>query len=150
MTNTDRKAAPQIRIAETDADIMACLDCLKYLRPHLAADEFVATIREMEKSEYRLIYIEENRKVAAVAGYRVMHTLFAGDTLYVDDLVTDPSLRSRGYGSALIAWLRDLAIEQEFQMLHLDSGVQRDRAHKFYFAAGFHVNCFHFAMEFDE
>ncbi|WP_231892464.1 GNAT family N-acetyltransferase [Woeseia oceani] len=150
MTNKAGKAHLQVRIAETDAEIMACLDCLKYLRPHLEAETFVETVREMEGNGFNLAYIEENRKVVAVAGYRFMHTLFAGDTIYVDDLVTDPSLRSRGYGQALVAWLREFAIDEGCQMLHLDSGVQRDRAHQFYFASGFHINCFHFAMEFDD
>lgn len=150
MTNRSGGAPPQVRIAGSDAEIMACLECMKFLRPHLEADSFVATVRELEKSGFRLAFIEVHRKVAAVAGYRTMPTLFAGDTIYVDDLVTDPSLRSRGYGGVLIDWLKDLAMEQGCRMLHLDSGVQRDRAHKFYFAAGFHINCFHFAMEFDD
>ena len=150
MANTPAAAQPKVRIAGTDAEIMACFHCLKFLRPHLEADSFLATVRRMEKEGYRLAFIEGRRKVAAVAGYRTMHTLFAGDTIYVDDLVTDPSLRSRGYGGALIDWLEDLAMKKGCKMLHLDSGVQRDRAHRFYFTAGFYVNCFHFAMEFDD
>ncbi len=141
-----RNALSKVAVAETDVDIARCFECLKGLRPHLVENEFVGRVREMGKSGFRLAYIKEQDHVVAVAGYRNLQTLFSGDTVYVDDLVTDPAFRSRGFGGILIAWLHDLATEQGCKLLHLDSGVQRARAHKFYFESGFHVNCFHFAM----
>lgn len=104
----------------------------------------------MEKEGYCLAAIAESGRVVAVAGYRFMHTLFGGDTLYVDDLITLPAERSQGHGAALIKWLRAEARKNNCDMFHLDSGVQRARAHRFYFANGFHVGSFHFVEMLDE
>jgi GNAT superfamily N-acetyltransferase len=145
-----RQALEQVSIATTDGDIADCFDCMHSLRPRLERDDFVARVRDMEPGGFRLAFIRDKGNVVALAGFRPLHTLFAGNTLYVDDLVTSPLARSRGYGRILIDWLQNHATEQGCTMLHLDSGVQRARAHKFYFDSGFHVNCFHFAMLLDE
>jgi GNAT superfamily N-acetyltransferase len=69
--------------------------------------------------------------VHTVAGYRVGENLAWGKFLYIDDLVTDDSERSRGCGRALLAWLREEAQRQGCAQLHLDSGKQRLDAHRF-------------------
>lgn len=138
-----------VQVASTDEQIAACFDCMHELRPNIAQDSFVARVRTMEQEGFRLASITDDGAVVAVAGFRCMHTLFGGDTLYVDDLITLPGMRSRGYGAQLIDWLKKEAAARGCQMLHLDSGVQRARAHRFYFATGFHINCFHFAQRVD-
>lgn len=139
-----------VHLASSDADIQACCQCMRELRPHVDADSFVATIRSMEPEGYRLACIREDGEVVAVAGFRHMHTLFGGHTIYVDDLVTSADARSCGYGATLIAWLKQHAAETGCKMLHLDSGTQRHRAHRFYLANDMHINCFHFAYLPDE
>ena len=89
-------------------------------------------------------------EVVAVAGYRIMTTLFMGRNLYVDDLVTSDKSRSKGYGKVLIGWLRDLAKASDCTHLHLDSGTQRHRAHRFYLREGLDIASFHFSEKLDE
>ena len=45
----------------------------------------------------------------AVAGFRVIHNLAWGDTLYVDDLSTHPRQPPRGHGRALLEWCAEEA-----------------------------------------
>jgi GNAT superfamily N-acetyltransferase len=84
--------------------------------------------------------------VCAVAGYRYYDKLFSGRNLYVDDLVTDASRRSRGHGAALLQWLADEAKRHGCVQLELDSGVQRFEAHRFYFRERMHVSAYHFVV----
>ncbi|MBT8084311.1 MAG: GNAT family N-acetyltransferase [Woeseia sp.] len=147
MSKSNRQTVHAVR---SDEDIAACFDCMHELRPTIERTTFVTRVRAMEKEGYRLASIAEDGHIVAVAGFRYMHTLFGGDTLYVDDLITLPAERSRGYGAALIKWLRDEAVRRGCKMLHLDSGIQRARAHRFYFETGFHVNCFHFAQALND
>ena len=84
------------------------------------------------------------RAVRAVAGYRVVEMLYCGRILVVDDLVTDASVRARGHGKALLTWLKDEGKRQGCGQVHLDSRVQREDAHRFYFREGFAITCFHF------
>ena len=131
---------------ESDDAIAGCYPVLVQLRPHLRAEEFVARIRQQMQEGYRLVGLRVDGRVQAVAGFRVLNTLAVGRQLYVDDLVTAEASRSRGYGATLLNWLVEWAREQGCEQFHLDSGVQRYRAHRFYFAQGMHIVYYHFAM----
>ena len=131
--------------AKTDAEIEACFDVMAELRPHLKKHDFLSTVRNMESEGFCLIYIATDNKVVAVAGYRICSNLFMGKHLYVDDLVTAGEERSSGYGKRMIDWLRGKAKTTDCKFLHLDSGTQRGRAHKFYFQEGFTIASYHFS-----
>jgi len=135
------------RIAISDTEILNCFDTVAELRPHLKKDQFLATVREMEKGGYQLLYIEDDSAVVAVAGFRIARNLHMGKHLYIDDLVTAESQRSKGYGETLVRCLRELAIKEGCTYLHLDSGTHRGRAHKFYFEQGFTIASYHFSEE---
>jgi GNAT superfamily N-acetyltransferase len=121
-----------IRIATTDADIAACYSVMRELRPHVVEEQFLARVRAQEKAGYRLAFVQEQDAWVAVAGFRIAENLAWGRFLYVDDLVTLPIHRSKGYGAGLLAWLRDYALKEGCLQLHLDSGMQRTQAHHFY------------------
>jgi hypothetical protein len=50
-------------------------------------------------------------------------------------------------GGALFDWLVQLAREHECRELHLDSGVQRFDAHRFYLGKRMHITSHHFALK---
>ena len=135
----------EIEPAETDEAILACYDVMAELRPHVTRPEFLATVRAMQKDGLRLASLRDGDRVVAVAGYRLSTNLFCGRHLYVDDLVTADSERSKGHGKALLAWLRALAVENDCDVFHLDSGVQRKRAHAFYLREGMELAGYHFS-----
>lgn len=97
-------------------------------------------------SGYRLAFVQDTDGVVAVAGFRVVENLAWGRFLYVDDLVTLPTHRSKGYGAKLLSWLMDLAATEGCQQLHLDSGIQRKDAHRFYEREGMTMASFHFVQ----
>ena len=82
----------------------------------------------------------------SVAGFRVHETLAWGWILYVDDLVTDEAARSSGYGERLLSWLAELARADGCDELHLDSGVHRFDAHRFYLRNRFAISAHHFSL----
>lgn len=133
------------KIVKTDNEIDQCFDVMVELRAHLHKETFLPTIRDMESEGYRLAYIQDDKKVVAVAGYRIYRNLFMGKHLYIDDLVTADAERSKGYGQQLIRWLRDIAVSEDCQFFHLDSGTHRGRAHKFYFEQGLTIASYHFS-----
>jgi GNAT superfamily N-acetyltransferase len=136
----------KIALAQTDADIARCFFVMAQLRPHLVEAEFVARVQRMQQEGFHLAFLEDAGAVRAVAGYRYYDKLFSGRNLYVDDLVTDSTVRSRGYGGKLLAWLTDEARAHGCTQLELDSGVQRTDAHRFYFRERMHVSAFHFVV----
>ena len=136
-----------IREAKTDDEIRACFTVMAQLRPHLAAEDFVPRVRRQQESGYRLARLDADGRVTAVAGFRLLENLAWGRFLYVDDLVTDGETRSRGHGERLFAWLIAEAGRNGCGELHLDSGVQRFGAHRFYLRHGMDITSHHFGMK---
>jgi GNAT superfamily N-acetyltransferase len=132
--------------AETEAAILRCFPVVSQLRPHIHESEFVERVVRQQAQGYRLAYTEVATQVRAAAGYRFCETLAWGRICYVDDLVTDAQTRSNGLGRTLIDWLVSRAREAGCEEFHLDSGVQRFDAHRFYFARRMAISCHHFSM----
>lgn len=136
----------QIGLAVTEQEIRECFPVMAQLRPHLGAEEFAQRVRGQMAAGYRLVSLRDGATVLAVAGFRVGTNLAWGRFLYVDDLVTDANCRSQGHGKRLLAWLTRYAREQGCAQLHLDSGLQRAAAHKFYQREGLALASYHFSL----
>lgn len=139
----------EIERADTDEKILRCFDLLKILRPELEVNGFVERIRMQEKEGYHLIFIEDESGVRSVGGYRMAHFLAWGKVLYVDDLITQPEARGIGFGTHLLKWLKGEAKREGCDGIHLDTGVERDDAHRLYLNLGMHINCLHLSMDLD-
>jgi GNAT superfamily N-acetyltransferase len=121
-----------IKIAETDREIGACHPVMRELRSHISEDEFISRVRDQEENGYRLIYLESEGSLIAIAWVRVGENLAWGRFLYIDDLVTSSAFRSQDYGAKLLSWIRGYARNEGCTQVHLDSGLQRPEAHRFY------------------
>ena len=138
----------RIALAESGHDIDRCYAVMHELWTHLDRDRFVAQVnRQMEGGVYRLAFLEAGGEVKAVAGFRFMECLAWGKIMYVDDLVTLASERSKGFGEQLFDWLVDQALAEECDQFHLDSGVQRFAAHRFYLRKRMDITAHHFALK---
>lgn len=139
-------SAPEIRHAESGEDIVRLYPVMRELRPQLKdADDFLSRVRRQHAHGYRLIYVaDEKGEPVACAGYRLIEYLYAGASLYVDDLICLESHRGKGYAEALMRWMEAHAREQGCETFHLDSGTQRIRAHHFYYRLGLSITSFHF------
>lgn len=136
----------ETQIAESDDEIASCFPLLVELRPQLQCETFVDRVRRQGRDAgYRLMYVADGGEVRAVAGFRVSECLAWGRFLYVDDLITLSRYRGRGYGGLLIDRLMAYARAHACDELHLDSGIQRHDAHRFYVRKGFEKNSYHFA-----
>ena len=136
-----------IRSATTDDEVQRCWPVLRQLRPDLTADALVPAVRRMEPHGFRIAFAEDDAGVVrAVAGYRITEMLRTGLMLEIDDLVTDADARSGGYGRALFEWVLEEARAAGCSVVELDSGVQRHRAHRFYFRQGMYVLGYHFSI----
>ena len=126
---------------------------MKALRTRLAdEDEFVRRVEEVQRPEgYRLVgaFDRGEPAAAAVAGFREGNNLAWGHFLYVDDLATRPEFRRRGLGRGLLVWLAREAATLGCDELHLDSGVQLERAdaHRLYLNSGLTITAHHFARK---
>lgn len=137
----------RFNLIEDRSNIERCFDVMRQLRTTFSSSEFVSQVLLQQKAGYQLLVAENTSQVVGVAGFVITTKLAWGKHLYVDDLVTDPQFRSSGVGAGLISWLKNYAIEQACEELHLDSGVQRFSAHKFYLRENFEITSHHFALK---
>jgi ribosomal protein S18 acetylase RimI-like enzyme len=126
-----------IRELTTDDEIAGAFDLMSVLRPHLQPETFVSQVRQQAREGYRLFAGLTGRSIVVLAGIRDGLTLSRGPHLFVDDLVTAPSVQGRGYGKAMLRHVAGLAREKGLPRVWLDS---RDTAKSFYEQMGFKVS----------
>ena len=140
--------SPRISLAATEAEIIRCFPVMQELRPHLSSSNFVEQIGRQQQAGYQIAYLECDRQIKALAGFKISENLAFGKFLYIDDLVTCVQAQSQGFGGALFDWLAEYARSNACEQLHLDSGVQRFAAHRFYMKKGLHISSHHFSIAF--
>ena len=134
----------EVKIASSEAELRKISPVLLQLRSQYDEDSLLAQIRIQQAEGYQIAYVEKDGEVLCVAGFVMCNKLAWQKHIYVDDLVTDAAVRSTGAGKFIMDWLKNHAREHGCKQLHLDSGVQRFAAHKFYLRAGFALNSHHF------
>ena len=115
----------------------------RQLRPQLPAN-YVGRLSEVFVNGARMALVVDGGAVRCVALWRGIENTHDGRRLYVDDLVSDEACRSQGAGKMMLDWLEAKAVSLGCDTLTLDSGVQRQRAHRFYFREGMHIPSFCF------
>ena len=137
----------KVGTVETEDALDRVCPVMAELRTSFDLADLRGQIEEQMKSGYRLAFVEEEEEILCVAGFVVCLKLAWGKHIYVDDLVTAAEHRSRGAGSVMIDWLIQHARDLGCRELHLDSGVQRFGAHRFYLREGFRISSHHFEIE---
>jgi ribosomal protein S18 acetylase RimI-like enzyme len=147
-TNTASASTIDLTYADTEAEIRACFEVMRELRPHLAsAQELADRIAVQKESGYRLLAGRDAaERVVACAGFRVSENLMHGRHLYVDDLVTLESERARGHGERLFRFLLDAARAAGCEKVVLDTGLSNALAHRFYFRQGMLATALRFTL----
>jgi GNAT superfamily N-acetyltransferase len=130
-----------------DAALLAAAEPVhRQLRPNLPAD-YAGRMARVFGSGAEMAVALDGERVVGVAVFRVIEKTFTGRELYCDDLVTDEAGRSKGAGRAMIAYMESVGRSRGCDVLALDSGTQRQQAHKFYFREGLVVGAFHFSKK---
>lgn len=123
----------QFLVAKTSIDLERCYPVMKELRPHLSREEFFQIYEESQKSDgYEIVAIEENGQVAALMGYRFLTDFVRGRHLYIDDLVSTESARSKGLGASLLNYAEKIAEESGCKTLRLCTGIENEAGVRFY------------------
>lgn len=147
MIETNEDTSYRIKVVESDKEILSTFTIMKSLRENLKRKNYVTSLKTQQKEGFKIVMLAARDKVKAVGGFRILNNLGRGKFLYVDDLVTKPEDRSKGYGSILFDWLKKYANDNNCKQVVLDSGVQRFGAHKFYLEKGMKIVGHHFSMD---
>lgn len=137
----------EIKIAETDKEIMECFEVMSELRPHLVKEKFLSLIREhMEHHQYQLVYLKQ-LEIKAVMGIRVGSWLHTGKYLEVEEFITAEPFRSQGLGRLMLDWAKAFAKQEGCNQVRLVSGIAREKAHFFYEREGMKFEAKYFSCD---
>jgi hypothetical protein len=136
----------EIKIA-TEEEIKYCYEVMHQIREDLSKNEFLLAISEQIKNGYQVVYVIENNQIICVAGFTISHKLALGKYLYIEDFVTDKSVKFFEAGKALFDFIKIYAKQQKCNSIHLDSLIQREEAHKFYLSQNMHIDSHHFSLK---
>lgn len=140
-----------IRVLRGEDELRAVWPLVSQLRPEFDEGRFLAQIQRQIAQGCRVsVLFDADGAPRAFACWRVMEMLAVGLHVYVDDLVTDQTVRSRGHGKAMLDWLKAEARRLGCARLQLDSGTQRRDAHAFYLREGLRIEAFHFGIALGE
>lgn len=136
--------------AEETATAFAALSVLRSSLTDI--NRFVEQINRTQRpTGYRLfgIFEEGKHNAVAVCGFHEACNLASGRHIHIDDIVTLPQSRRKGYASRLLEAVRQIGAETGVTKIHLNVHVNHDRAdaHRLYFKNGFEICAYHFRCD---
>ena len=118
-------------------DVALIAPVLRVLRDAPDQDTFAARLAQALHHGVRFVIAQRGQNVLGCLGYRIVHDVYWGKTLFIDDLVVRPEARGQGIGAALVEFARRQAEALGCDHIRLCSGLSRADAHRFYATNGF-------------
>lgn len=105
---------------------------MKELRTNLNQSTYLDFLQSMRKEGYKLFALYYDEQIVALTGIIMQTNFYFGKHVFVHDLVTKSSERSKGYGEELLTHIHHYAKDNGCGIVALESGLSRVDAHKFY------------------
>lgn len=135
-----------VPLPNSQAQLLALLEgegLHRLFRPDMKAD--YAMLMDKVARGGGVVQLHDGEAVRSLAVWRVFHTTYCGLRFEIDDLVTDPHYRSKGYGATLLNWLEAKALDLGCDTVTINSATRRTDAHRFYLRQRYEVLGFHFS-----
>jgi GNAT superfamily N-acetyltransferase len=121
-----------IKELTADEEIQSSWEIMKELRADLVESEFIEFVKAMRREGYRLFGLFKDNTLVSVVGFAILINLYYKRHVWIYDLVTKESERSRGYGSEMLKFVEAVAKNEGCEIVALSSGLERASAHRFY------------------
>lgn len=129
----------------TEENLEQIVVLTKTLNPNIPVTELkVRQSKMFEFNNYKCFGFYENDQLIGVSSGWVTVRLYSDKQLEIDNVIISDKIQSKGYGKIFINKIETWAIENGCKTIELNTYVQNDRSHKFYFNQGFKILGFHF------
>lgn len=118
-------------------DLEEIAPILSVLRDKIPRPHLFERLQKAQENGQNYMIAESADKIFGCLSYHITFDVFWGKTLYIDDLVIDPTLRRKGIGAKLLDAAKSEAKNRSCDQIRLCSGLTRTEAHRFYEANGF-------------
>ncbi|MDX2213691.1 MAG: GNAT family N-acetyltransferase [Oculatellaceae cyanobacterium bins.114] len=122
----------KIEELQTQEEWQEAFHVMRELRSDLDKQAYLCLLTRMVKEGYRLFALRDSGIIVSLAGIAILTNFSYGRYVWVYDLVTASSARSKGYGSRLLEFIEEVARRENCEVIALSSGLERTDAHRFY------------------
>ena len=138
----------EIRELKTEAEFRRAHAVMHELRTDMDEDTYLEFLDEMVPQGYRMLALEADGEIAALAGIAKRVNFYYRHYIWVYDLITKETERSKSYGLQLLQHIEVIARDEGCETVALSSGLQRLDAHRFYLdKAGFEKASYSFVKK---
>ncbi|MEW2921451.1 GNAT family N-acetyltransferase [Muricauda sp. ANG21] len=121
---------------------------LKLLNPEMTDSQIEKLLRQMSQlSNYRCFGLFQEQKLIGISSGWTTVRIYCGKQLELDNVIIDSRIQSKGFGKYFIDEIKRWAFTNEYQSIGLNTYVQNERSHKFYFNQNFKILGFHFEQK---
>lgn len=114
-------------------DLERCFPVMKELRPHLNEQEYLEIYRHAHAMDgYEIVAMEQKGQIVALMGYRILYDFVRGRHLYIDDLVSTATLRSKGLGAELLKYAESISRDLGCKTMRLCAVLENEKGIRFY------------------
>ena len=142
----------KIQTANTQEDLKSFYPLLTELRTHLTYESFLDTYDHAHRNDhYELVGFFEEDNLIGLLGYRILYDFVRGRHLYIDDLITRETVRSKGLGTKILEFAENKArVEKCTGGLRLCAALENIRGIKFYEKNGWKARTFAFTKKLSQ
>ncbi len=127
----------KIREARSDADYHMAYPLILQLFPHLDMQTYARRAFVARATGYRMFMGEVNGKLVGIIGIIPNHNIHDGFVTYIEHVVVGKEYRGKGYGSDLIRFTEERALEEGCKLIELDTDLGHNKAEKLYEKSGY-------------
>lgn len=126
-----------IREARSDADYHLAYPIIRQLFPQLDMQTYARRVFVARATGYRMFMGEKDGTLVGVIGMIANHNLHDGFVTFIEHVVIDKKFRGHGYGSHLIKFAEDRALEEGCYLIELDTDIGATQASQLYEKSGY-------------
>ena len=131
------------KLNKNSSDEMLIL--IRQLNPNIESEVLKQRLGQMLESDaYQCFGLFKKDALIGLMGCWTFTKLYSGKQLELDNVIIDKRIQSKGYGKLFSNFIADWALKNGYESLGLNTYVDNDRSHKFYFNQGFKILGFHF------
>ncbi|KXW56703.1 GNAT family N-acetyltransferase [Ferrovum sp. PN-J185] len=125
-------------------DLLTLAESLhRTLRPNIPSP-YSESMREVFQTGAEMAVAMEDNVLCGLVVFRITTNTMVGRKIYSEDLVADPKAPVKGVGHLMMDYLKEVGRQRGCVSIELESGTQREQAHRFYFKEGFVIKAFGF------
>ena len=129
-------------------DLDQIVQLTRLLNPTMPISELAnRQLKMFEYDNYQCFGFYKNDILIGVSSGWITVRLYSGKQLEIDNVIIDQTIQSKGYGKLFMDEIESWAKTKGCKTIELNTYVENNRSHKFYFKQEFTILGFHFQKQ---